>query len=496
MNELKKPQRIVLITLCTLTSVSFLFVYYHICNDRYDLNMFVRTLFTAAISFTAYFFLSKYNEFLEKHYIKIVAAFLGTMLILQIIFGYFLEITPQFDFENIYKGAISWAETGTFPNPGDYYFYFPNNLGGLWLLSIVFRIVGIFQIENYYMAATVTNALMNVTMMLLCFCICRKLASIKTGLFILFIFMVSLPSYFGASVFYTDVLTMLFPVLFYYLYLKFRETTDLKWQVLFLVLMGLTAWVGMSIKFTVVIITVAIAIELVLRLEFKRLLLGVVVVAAVYMVCNACFYHMIYSDHLDQETAENMKLPPTHWIMMGLQGDGDYNGEDAAFSGSFDDPDERKDAIFEKIKQRISDYGAAGLFDLATRKAVKYFSDGTYELNAFFGHGMVKDTVLNDYITAEGEHYEQYQTFCTGVFLGFIFLMAIGGFGNLYQYKKGDFASLPYITPLLAVFGIMLFLTMWETHPRYITNYIPFIYICAATGMEFLSKIRIRMFLK
>jgi len=188
MKELKKYQKIALITLCTLASVSFLYVYYHICNDSYDFNMFLRTLFTVAISFTAYFFITKFHAFFEKHYIKIVAAFLGIMLILQIIFGYFLEITPQWDFENIYKGAISWAETGTFPNPSDYFFYFPNNLGGMWGLSIIFRIAGLFQIQNYSMAATVVNALLNVTMMLLCFCICRKLASLKTAIFVLFIF--------------------------------------------------------------------------------------------------------------------------------------------------------------------------------------------------------------------------------------------------------------------------------------------------------------------
>ena len=129
---------------------------------------------------------------------------------------------------------------------------------------------------------------------------------------------------------------MIFPVLFYYLYLKLRDTEDRKWQILYLILMGLTAWVGMTIKFTVVIIAIAIAIELVLRLEFKRLLVGAVVIAAIYMICNACFYHMIYSDHLDQEMCENMKLPPIHWIMMGLQGDADYSAEDIAFSNGFE----------------------------------------------------------------------------------------------------------------------------------------------------------------
>lgn len=493
--SLNKFQKTALIVLSVLVSSSFLYVYCHICNDRYSFGMFLRTLVTVAISFFVYIFLSKFTCFLEKHYIKIVAAFWGIMLVLQIIFGYFLEITPNWDFANIYQGAISWAETGTFPNPAEYFYLFPNNLGGMSLLASIFKIATVFGIHNYSMVAMVTNAVLNVLMMLLCFCICKKLVSVKTGIFVLYIFMVSLPSYFGAAVFYTDVLTMVFPVLFYFLYLKLRDTEKRKWQILYLVFMGLTAWIGMTIKFTVVIIAIAIVIELILRFEFKQLFFGAAVIAAIYIICNFCFYNMIYSNHLDQETCEQKKLPPTHWIMMGLQGEADYNAEDVAFSTGFSSTEERDSAIAARIKQRISDYGASGLIDLATRKAVKCFSDGTYELTAFFYHGMTKQTVLNDYVTSTGAHYEQYQKLCSGIFLGFLLIMILGGFSHIYTYKKSDCVSPVHITPLLSVFGLLLFLIMWEAHARYITNYIPMIYICAAISMEFLSKIRVKFFL-
>ncbi|MCM1246093.1 MAG: hypothetical protein NC293_10675 [Roseburia sp.] len=494
-NKSDQFRKIALIVLSALISISFLYVYCHICNDRYSFGMFLRTLVTVAVSFFVYMFLSRFTSFLEKHYIKIVAAFLGIMLILQIVFGYFLEITPNWDFANIYQGAISWAETGVFPNPSDYFYLFPNNLGGMSLLAIVFKIVSIFGIHNYSMAAMVTNAILNILMMLLCFYICKKLVSVKTAIFVLYIFMVSLPSYLGAAVFYTDVLTMIFPVLFYFLYLKLRDTEKRKWQILYLVFMGLTAWIGMTIKFTVVIIAIAIVIELLLRFEFKRLFLGVIVIAAIYAACNFCFYNMIYSHHLSQKVCEQKKLPPTHWIMMGLQGEADYNAEDVAFSTGFSSVEERDSAIAARIKQRISDYGVSGMIDLMTRKAVKCFSDGTYELTAFFYHGMARQTALNDYVTSSGTHYEQYQKLCSGIYLGFFLIMILGGFSNIYTYKKGDRVSPAYITPFLSIFGLLLFLVMWEAHARYITNYIPMIYICAATSMEFLSKIRVRFFL-
>ena len=109
---------------------------------------------------------------------------------------------------------------------------------------------------------------------------------------------------------------------------------------------------------------------------------------------------------------------------------------------------------------------------------------------------MARETGLNEYVTADGEHFETYQRFCSGVYLGFLFLMIMGGFSNIYRYKKGDASALSYLTPLLSVFGLLLFLVMWEAHARYITNYIPLIYISAAVGMEYLSNIRIKLFLK
>lgn len=491
--RLNKFQKTALIVLCILISSSFLFVYYHICNDKYSFGLFLRTLVTAAVSFFVYFLLTKVTPFLEKHYIKIVAAFLGLMLVLQIIFGYFLEITPQWDFANIYEGAISWAETGTFPNPSDYFFYFPNNLGGMAFLSVCFKFAWTFGIDNYSMVATVVNAVLNVLMMLVCFCICKKLISIKSGIFVLFIFAVSLPSYFGAAVFYTDVMTMLFPVLLYFLYLKFRETKNIKWQIAYLILMGLTAWLGMSVKFTVAIVLIAIAIELILRLEFKRLLVIAGAVVVIYFGCNYAFYEMIYANHLDREMSETKKLPAIHWIMMGLQGDADYSAEDIALSTGFDSTEERNAAIIEQIKERMANYGASGLFEFATRKAVKCFGDGTYELSAFFYHGMAKQTALNDYVTVDGEHYPDYEEFCSGTYLGFFLLMILGGYYKIYEYRKNGSGSPSHITPMVSVFGLLLFLIMWEAHARYITNYIPMIYICAAIGMEGLSKIRVKI---
>ena len=55
-----------------------------------------------------------------------------------------LRFQPSFDLDAIYGGAIQWLETGSFPNYYDYFDWFPNNLGGLMFLYVLFRTGTVF----------------------------------------------------------------------------------------------------------------------------------------------------------------------------------------------------------------------------------------------------------------------------------------------------------------------------------------------------------------
>ena len=66
--------------------------------------------------------------------------------------------------------------------------------------------------------------------------------------------------------------------------------------------------------------------------------------------------------------------------------------------------------------------------------------------------------------------------------------MIVGGIISVIRLildlKQGeDVFQMEYLIPELAVFGLLLFLMMWETNARYIVNYIPMIYVAAVFGM-------------
>lgn len=55
------------------------------------------------------------------------------------------------------------------------------------------------------------------------------------------------------------------------------------------------------------------------------------------------------------------EIPKTHWIMMGLAGNGGYNNEDYVLTFSAPDGETRKALIRDEIAARLKEMGPAGL---------------------------------------------------------------------------------------------------------------------------------------
>ena len=82
---------------------------------------------------------------------------------------------------------------------------------------------------------------------------------------------------------------------------------------------------------------------------------------------------------MSEEEAYSYQMPYTHWLMMGLTGDGGFNLDDVKYTQSFPNIDEKKAANIEVIKQRLSDYGFIGTIKHMTNKSVhNTWGDGTY----------------------------------------------------------------------------------------------------------------------
>lgn len=465
--------------------LSFIWLTAHIIvNGGWYVYKEVRLLLCIVIALAAlvgsWRFIKNFEAVIGKYSRVITIAFLTLMAVLQIVLGLKLRYKPIFDIDAIYGGAIEWVETGSFTSYNEYYSYFFNNFGGLRFMYWIFRIARALGMHDYFFAAAAANCALSVFTMYVTGQVAKKLLGIRGQMMAYVLFAISPPFYFIAPAFYTDAMSMPFPILIYWLYLLAKEQVSLQRRLLLYALMGAAAALGAQIKATVVIAFIAIVIEALFTWDKKRTAAMSVVVAAMLLLGQMGLEHTIYQ-HLDRAEAEQMRTPVLHWVMMGLTGYGMYNPSDYEFTRSFSDPQEQDAAIKAEIKSRMQNLGAGGLVSLLTTKGEICFGDGTYGLSYCLNGEDMRETKLRDWLLFDGTHHDMYRHICTGVLLALYILTIAGAARDASGVMSNTFFVM---IPRLAMFGILLFFICWEAHGRYISNFIPLIFISALLGLS------------
>lgn len=424
----------------------------------------------------SYVLLKKIEDVIEKYYYPLLLCFLiiygGILLYL----GFTLRFIPVHDMDAIYGGAIEWLKEDSFTSYYEYFGYFPNNLGAMVFLYLFFSIASVLGISDFFAVGIVVNCLLILATVLTVSLTCRKMRDSVSGVLALVFFLVSVPFYFMGAAFYTDSLSLLFPVLFYYLYLRFKEQEKRKKKIQFAVLMAVVLTVGMLIKFTVAIVLVAVVIDSLLSYNWKDTLLFTSVSVLLGIAAFAILNGYMYENHLDKEECRQLNTPYLHWVMMGMQGTGGYNPEDYDYTRSFS-PEERNKGCLARIRERVEEHGFSGMMKLFSDKAVICFGDGTYALSDFLDDSPENDTNLHQYVLYEGEKYDDYRHLGTG-FLLVLYLFTVAG-AAVCAFRRTLSPDTAFLSPRLACLGILFFLLLWETSGRYFTNYVPMFIVSA-----------------
>lgn len=435
----------------------------------------------------ALFFSYKTKEkeaFCDSIYLYCLAGFLIGIGLLQISNIEGLRYTPSFDLDAIYGGAVQWVEEGSFADYYDYFDWFPNNLGGLCFLYVLFKIGSVFT-SDYFLIAALGNEVFLLLTFTFISLSAKKLWGSRYGILAVFMCGCMLPFLFMTDVFYTDSLSLLFPVLLFYLSLKAEESDNGKKLWKWCIISGVTACLGIFIKSTVMIMVLAVGISLLMRKKWNVFFKYVICCFVICMAFTLVFRSYMYHAHLNPELARVKNTPYYHWIMMGLEGNGAYNPGDYEFTRSFTDPAERNDALKAEIKNRVSEKGFTGMVMLYKEKLFRCFGDGTLGLSDFLDDNPQNYGLLQQFLLYGGSKYPVYSSICNIVFYSLLILTFLYLLSKLRRGKKA--ILLPHgedLAPALAMGGIIVFLMNWETSPRYITNYVPVIMLLALGGIH------------
>ncbi len=413
--------------------------------------------------------------------------FPASLFAVQMVLAARLRYRPVFDVDAIFGGAVQWAETGDLGDYKEYFSYFSNNFGGLRLLYLVFRAARAVGSTDYYMAASAVNGLLCAGTVYVTGSAAARLLGPRGRAAAYALFAVSPPFWFLAPAFYTDGLSMLFPVLTYRLYQLAKDQPHRPRRAGLYVLTGFAAAAGTQIKPTAAIALIAVLIDGLFTWDWKK-------TAALGLVCAAVIglgqaqLNASVSAHLDPAQTERLRTPLLHWVMMGLSDSGMYDPGDYDFTRSFEDREERDEAIRAEIGRRVAARGLSGMAELWSRKADICFGDGTYGLSDCLGGTPEGETALREFLLPGGEGYGAYKHVCGGALLAAYLLLIMGAAGDIFARGDRVFRS---IAPRAAVFGLLLFLLWWEARWRYFSNFIPLIFLSALTGLDGLPLPRI-----
>lgn len=447
--------------------IIFLWIYINILlnNNTWfvsQLNIFF-IFFNIIIFILLYKILLKINSFFKNrtHIILFLA-----IIILQIICIYNLKVNSSWDFDTVFGIAKNISQGKEFD---EYYLYqFRNNIGISLFFAIIYKI---FHVTNYYNVSCIVNIFIIDLSIFLSYKLIKNKFNYEKALMFLSLCLGTTPLYTYSTIFYTDTISMVYPVLIYCIYLKLKENKNIYF---YSVLLGVTAFLGSIIKFSVIIILIACLIDMILKNKIKFIYKKITLIILSYILSSIIFCFVINSSKIFSfNMYSKSPIPPQHWVMMGLTGDGGWSGKEFDFTYKLikDNDSNRKSvekAINNKIIERLKNYKVNGYIKFLTYKNINTWGDGTYFAPEKLKRQPIRNTLLHDIVLGNRKYFNYFAYFSQTTHIIVLTGILLSIFYALKNKKQDDLDILRIV-----VFGLVLFFSLWEMRSRYLVNYIP-----------------------
>lgn len=421
-------------------------------------------------------------------------------------------ITPQtklctWDWNYIAQGAAN-AVTGDqsgeagWSNTVSYLHVHQNNIPSFYLLKTAFQAASTIGITNFQLVGTVINLVAINLSLLFIYLVARRLFGTKKAVFSLVVSAAILPMVFiYAPIFYTDTLSLPFPIAVIYLYLIYRDAKDKRKAFWLIPAIALLVFVGSMIKFSVMIILVAIIIDMVIhtrKATIKRTALSLAAIVAVIAPMMLLYSHLAQAHVHDRAETKLITTPWTHYFMMGLGKNnvGQYSVDDDIATTTMPSVEAAVHYNIDEIKKRLADYGWTYPYFLYV-KALNTWAEGTHESIYRIGNMnlQTKDyrpTAFQKFITsADATKPISLVSFMYAInvlLLIGLFVSGIKTYADSIKKKKIRGRALLQ----LSVMGVAIFLLFWETNPRYLINFMPLVALIATPILYKLAPLVMR----
>lgn len=397
--------------------------------------------------------------------------------------GWLLRLDPQWDFGAVYHGALQLAAEGHFTSYAPYFLESLNNLFVTLVLTIAFKAGSLAGLSPDFTGILLNSLAVACSVLFLYLAVAKQYCQ-QLALYFAFLCYFFVPMVLYVPVYYTDTLSMPFVCFGLWAAIMARAAATPHARLLWAGALGLSAGTGYLVKGSAAILLAACLLWALLadHAPMKQTLASCAVALACFAVLVLAWQAFLpVNPWLSLDALDDHRLPASHYIMMGLAGEGGYHGKDHLFSASFGSLPERVAANREVIAQRLQAMGPGGLAAHLQKKLAYTWADGTYFAPMKLCMYPWNEFWLHQWILPGGRHYAVFRRLCGAAQLVLLGLLAGGALRVAMQ--KQPAANLAFAARA-AVVGLALFLMVWETRSRYLVNFAPLLALLAACSLQ------------
>lgn len=395
-----------------------------------------------------------------------------------------MRVRILYDLEIVASAVPDVLDDFCLTESADYFITCTNNLGIVLLLSAVYGVAGLLggSVDprvNLAPGIFAAVALCAAAVWLVSLC-AKEITGRNSGAALAFVLCAGFaPFYLWMPVFYTSTMSLVFGPWALYAFLRARRAAGRR-RFAWLALSGAAAALGFIVKGNWMVMGAAVVIALALdarEVLRERLVRIAAFAAALALVVGGWNFFLHAAGPLDLSKLDEEGIPVTMWLVMGAEGSGAWNGDLKAETRALPDWDARAEMLRERLIEDYRAFTPKSYFKFWNTKMLRTWSDGRFGTNDLLVFP-VTENWTNTLV------FERYLPFRLIAAYSQAYLLALYAAGIFYAARLlrrpragGEFVA------HLSMFGLMFFLTFYESWASYVFNFTPLWVLALACGV-------------
>ena len=397
------------------------------------------------------------------------------------------------DYVQIWNGASELVEgrelTSVF-----YFQTYANNIKPMLFLSVLFRMADFLHCQDpFYFVLLWSIGQVLAAVWSVCFLAGNsKEERERYRIPILLLFVCTLPIWANVQAFYTDSMSFMMGIVTLALLKAGLETPRKGHAVLMSALAGVSVGMGLSVKVTVLIPLIAgLIVFCFCRIPIQKWrYLGIFILFSI----GSWGLTDLWAGSFDIWNAAKETCNPTiNWIALGLKGNGSWNDnwDYVTYTISLPSKAEKTEYALQYIRQNYREFWNISHL---VQKLRFNFASGNFGAANYTYYAINEHNLLYESFSPWGKYYWRVSQLCFCYIFSIYTVYLLGAVAPLRLLLQKREVPAAKVVADLSLFGIALFLMVWEANNRQLYNQIPVIILGAVLNVRLLVSLRRPLF--